>query len=206
MSAHGPLPRAFYERDAVRLARALLGRIVVHRTREGTVAARIVETEAYRGPADRAAHTFGGRRTPRNEVMWGPAGHAYVYFVYGMHWCLNAVAAGEGIPEAVLLRAAEPLEGLDLARSRRARPVRDALLLSGPANLCRALGVDRARNGADLTAGGDLVIAAGEPPSRARIRATPRIGVAYAGADALRPWRFVLAGSPALSGPPRLRP
>src|SRR5688572_18570601 len=125
-----PLPRSFYERDAVRLARALLGRTLVHATEDGVVAARIVETEAYRGPTDRAAHTFGGRRTPRNEVMWGPAGHAYVYFVYGMHFCLNAVAAGEGIPEAVLLRAAEPIEGHALARARRGRDVRDALLLS----------------------------------------------------------------------------
>jgi len=207
-----PLPRSFYERDAVALARALLGRTLVHATAGGVVAGRIVETEAYRGPTDRAAHTFGGRRTPRNEVMWGPAGHAYVYFVYGMHFCLNAVAAGEGIPEAVLLRAAEPLEGVALARSRRGRDVADALLLSGPANLCRALGVDRSRNGADLTSMstgsrtlGALVIADGEPVPPRRIRATPRIGVAYAGPDARRPWRFVVAGSAAVSGPPSLR-
>lgn len=200
MTAHRPLPRDFYSRDAVRLAKALLGQILVHETREGTVAGRIVETEAYRGPTDRAAHTFGGRRTPRNEVMWGREGHAYVYFVYGMHFCLNAVAAGVGIPEAVLLRAIEPLEGIDLARARRGRAVPDALLLSGPANLCRALGVDRARNGADLTFG-DLVIREGERVPPRLVRATPRIGVAYAGDDALRPWRFVVAGSPALSGP-----
>jgi len=194
-----PLPRAFYERDAVRLARALLGRTLVHETREGTVAARIVEVEAYRGPADRAAHSYGGRRTPRNEVMWGPAGHAYVYFVYGMHWCLNAVAAKPGAPEAVLFRAAEPLEGKDLARRRRGRDVSDEGLLRGPANLCRALGVGRAQNGADLTSGGLVILAGDEVPPRC-IRASPRIGVDYAGDDALMPWRFFVADSPAVSG------
>ncbi|TAH34408.1 MAG: DNA-3-methyladenine glycosylase [Planctomycetota bacterium] len=204
MDARDPLPRAFYRRDALRLARALLGKVLVHRTPDGLAAARLVEVEAYRGPRDRAAHSAGGRRTPRNEVMWGPPGHLYVYFVYGMHWCANVVAADAGVPEAVLLRAAEPLEGLDLMRARRGRRGPDAELLRGPANLCRALGIGRAHNGADLTAG-SLFLADAPAPPRHRQRRSARIGVDYAGADARRPWRLYLAGSPAVSGPPALR-
>lgn len=208
MSGFGPvLPRAFYARDAVRVARALLGKTLVRRTGDGVVAGRIVETEAYRGPFDRAAHSAGGRRTSRNEVMWGPPGFAYVYFVYGMHWCLNAVCAAEGAPEAVLLRAVEPLVGLDLLRARRlagrkgAAPLADAALARGPANLCRAFGVDRAQNGADLVAGDALSIHDAPPIPARRIVATPRVGVDYAGDDALLPWRFCVADSPAVSAP-----
>lgn len=211
-----PLPRAFYERDALRLARALLGKVLVVRGAEGVMAARLVEVEAYRGPKDLAAHTAGGRRTPRNEVMWGPAGHLYVYFVYGMHWCANVVAAAPGRPEAVLLRGAEPLAGLELMRARRfvdggrgasrgAR--RDADLLRGPANLCRALGIDRAWNGADLVAGssagatGGIVIVDAPPVAARAVARTPRIGVEYAGEHAALPWRLFVKGSPGVSGP-----
>ena len=193
------LPREFYERDAVRLARALLGKLLVHETADGTAAGRIVEVEAYRGPTDRAAHTAGGRRTPRNEVMWGPAGHAYVYFVYGMHWCANVVAAGPGRPEAVLLRAAEPVEGATLMRARRGAAVVDARLAQGPANLCRAFGIDRAQNGADLVTGPLRLLDAPPVPAREVVR-SPRIGVDYAGPDAARPWRLYVAGSPSVSG------
>lgn len=217
--ARPPLPRSFYETDALRLARRLLGKALVHAAPEGTAACRIVEVEAYRGPEDRAAHSAGGRRTPRNEVMWGPAGHLYVYFVYGMHWCANVVAADVDRPEAVLLRAAEPLDGLDLMRARRARDagtrrsagkpgstrvrrgaptVRDEHLLRGPANLCTALGIDRGLNGADLLAGPVLLLDGPAVPARSIIR-TPRIGVDYAGDDALLPWRLFVAGSPAVS-------
>lgn len=199
------LPAAFYSRDALRVARALLGKIVVHEHGEGRAAGRIVEVEAYRGPMDRAAHSAGGRWTPRNEVMWGPPGRAYVYFVYGMHWCLNAVTAPPGRPEAVLIRALEPLEGLDLVRRRRATRDPDHRLLSGPANLCRGLGVDRALNGADL-GDGPLRILDAPPVRAARVLRTVRIGVDHAGEDALLPWRLVVARSPSLSGPSRLRP
>ena len=194
-----PLPRDFYATDALRLARRLLGKVLVHRTRDGTTAGRIVEVEAYRGPTDRAAHSFGGRRTPRNEVMWGPPGHAYVYFVYGMHWCANVVAAREGVPEAVLLRALEPLAGHDLMRARR-RAVVDAALLRGPANLCKGMGIDRRQNGADLTSGDLVLLDAPAVPPRRVVRA-PRIGVAYAGDHALLPWRLFVHGSPAVSKP-----
>jgi DNA-3-methyladenine glycosylase len=200
-NAAQPLPRAFYATDALRLARRLLGKVLVHEAADGATAGRIVEVEAYRGPADRAAHSFGGRRTPRNEVMWGPPGHAYVYFVYGMHWCANVVAARAGVPEAVLLRALEPVAGLERMRARRGAHVADAALLRGPANLCQGMGIDRRQNGADLTAGALVLLDAPAIPSR-RVARARRIGVAYAGDHALLPWRLFVLGSPAVSKPP----
>ncbi len=197
----GVLPRSFYQRDALRLARALLGKTLEHRSPEGRVAGRIVEVEAYRGPADLAAHTAGGRRTPRNEVMWGEAGHLYVYFIYGLHFCANVVAGRPGVPEAVLLRALEPLEGLDLVRARRGAGVRDRDLLRGPANLCRGMGIDRSANGADLVRGPIVLIDAPQVPARQVVRA-PRVGVEYAGSWAEMPWRLLVAGSPFVSKPP----
>ena len=199
-----PLPRSFYERGALELAPDLLGKVVVHRSREGICAGRIVEVEAYCGPKDRAAHSYGGRRTERNEVMWGPAGHLYVYFVYGMHWCMNVVGAGEGVPEAVLLRGLEPVAGLALIRRRRGVRPRDTELLRGPANLCKGLGVHRHHNGVDLTDGPIRLLAAAAVPARA-IRRSGRIGVDYAGAHARRRWRFYVVGSPGVSGPAAMR-
>lgn len=198
------LPREFFARDALALARALLGKLVVHRSDQGVAAGRIVEVEAYRGPGDRAAHTYGGRRTPRNEAMWGPPGFAYVYFVYGMHWCMNVVGAADGVPEAVLLRALEPVEGVELMRARRGGRGKDEHLLRGPANLCKALGVSGERNGADLCRGALTLRDAAAVPAR-RVRRTPRIGVGYAGADAELPWRLFVADSAAVSGPAALR-
>ncbi len=162
-----PLPRRFYDRDTLLVARELLGAHLVRGKRIG----RIVETEAYLGPAgDRAAHTFRGP-TPRNAVMFGPPGHAYVFFVYGMHFCFNVVTQ-PGC--AVLIRAIEPVEKID-GRT------------CGPALLCRALGITRELNGVDLC-GKNLFLKRGTPPSR--IKTTPRIGVDYAGAWAKKPWRF----------------
>jgi DNA-3-methyladenine glycosylase len=195
-----PLPRSFYLAPTLTVARRLLGRVLVHETPDGVAAGRIVEVEAYRGPADRAAHSRGGHRSARNEVMYGPPGHAYVYFVYGMHHCVNVVTQPPGVPEAVLIRALEPLEGLHLMRRRRGLP--DAppwRLCRGPGALCQALGIDRTRNAADLVAG-PLRLLAGSPLPPRRIARSSRIGVAYAGADALRPWRFFAIGAQAVSG------
>jgi DNA-3-methyladenine glycosylase len=185
------------------VARRLLGMVLVHETADGVTAGRIVETEAYRGPADRAAHSRGGHRSARNEVMYGPPGHAYVYFVYGMHHCVNVVTRPTDVPEAVLIRALEPVAGTALMRARRG--ITDGpewRLCRGPGALCQALGIDRDRNGADLTRGA-LTIRSAPAVSARLVARTPRIGVDYAGDDAAHPWRFVVATSPAVSGPRR---
>ena len=198
-----PLGRSFFVRPTLVVARALLGKALVHDAPEGRTAGRIVEVEAYRGPRDRAAHSFGGRRTARNETMFGPPGHAYVYFVYGMHHCLNVVTGPEGVPEAVLIRALEPQAGIDLMRLRRGVPDgHEWRLCRGPGALCQALGLTRAHDGSDLVAG-PLRIVDAPPVASTRVIRTPRIGVAYAGADALRPWRLHVHGSRAVSGPRR---
>ncbi len=200
------LPRAFYARGACSLARDLLGRIlVVGEEAGGLLAARIVEVEAYRGPGDRAAHSAGGRRTPRNETMWGEAGRLYVYRIYGLHHCANLVAARPGRPEAVLLRGLDPLLGRERMALRRGRPPGDPALARGPGNLARALGLDLGDDGLDLAGGGRLWVADLPPHRPEPRRRSPRIGVDYAGEDALRPWRFYLAGAAGVSGPAALR-
>jgi DNA-3-methyladenine glycosylase len=190
-SSPPPLTRRFFARDSLTLARALLGMVLRHESSDGATVGRIVEVEAYRGPRDRAAHSYGGRRTRRNEVMYGPPGHAYVYFIYGVHHCVNVVAAEVGVPEAVLIRALEPLAGLDLMRRRRGlgAGVRPYLLCRGPGNVCRAMGIDGRQNGADLLTG-TLRLERGMPVREARVARTARIGVAYAGSDAALPWRL----------------
>jgi DNA-3-methyladenine glycosylase len=194
------LPRRFYLQPTLRVARALLGKILVHETADGVTAGRIVEVEAYRGPADRAAHSAAGHRSPRNEVMYGPAGHAYVYFIYGMHHCMNVVCQGPDVPEAVLLRALEPVDGEALMRRRRNLSGAPAWrLCRGPGALCQAMGVTLADNGTDLTTG-RLRILDAAPVRSSVVARTARIGVDYAGADAARPWRFVVRDSRAASG------
>jgi len=180
-----PLPRVFYARDSLAVAQDLLGMQLVIRHPRGLAIGRIVETEAYQGPEDLAAHSRGGRRTARTEVMFGPAGHAYVYLIYGIWNCLNVVTATRGVPHAVLLRALEPVSGIDSPSW-------------GPGLLCRALGIDRRFNGTDLR-GKELWIQA--PPTRAALRrgAAPRIGVDYAGEWAKLPWRFYDQDSPFVS-------
>ncbi|HXV63023.1 MAG TPA: DNA-3-methyladenine glycosylase [Vicinamibacteria bacterium] len=189
------LGRRFYRRDPVTLARALLGQVLVRRTDDGArLSGRIVEVEAYLGAPDRAAHSYGGRRTPRNESMWLDGGHAYVYFVYGMHWCLNIVAEREGVPTACLIRGLEPLEGLDEMRPRRGGR-QDSELCSGPAKLTQALAIDRAFDGTDLVTSDELYLVRGNVVSPRRIERSPRIGVAYAGEWAAKPLRFVIRPS-----------
>ena len=184
-----PLPRAFYGRDALLVAPDLLGRTLVHETPEGTVAGRIVEVEAYCGPIDPASHAYRGP-TPRNAVMFGPAGHLYVYFTYGMHYCANVVCESVGSPGAVLLRAVEPLAGLELMGQRRgADPASLRLLARGPARLAQAFGIDRSLDGSDLLAG--PVRIGGPQDLRGHVVAGPRIGITKAAAE---PWRFYEAG------------
>lgn len=185
MSRSRKLPRAFFERSTLTVARALIGMQLLHDDGREVRSGRIVETEAYLGPADRAAHSWRGR-TPRTEVMFGPPGHAYVYFIYGFWNCLNVVTGPAGVPHAVLLRALEPLGGL-------------AERTCGPGLLCRALHIDRSLNGADLR--GEVLWleapAAGAP--RVQIARSPRIGIDYAGEWAHRPWRFFERDSPFVS-------
>jgi DNA-3-methyladenine glycosylase len=192
-----PLPRAFYARPSVVVAPDCLGKILVFEDQGLTLAGRIVETEAYLGPRDRAAHSYGGRRTPRTEVMYGEAGHAYVYFVYGMHFHLNLVADAPGFPAAVLIRAVEPLQGEEVMQSRRKTASR-RLLTNGPGKLCQAFAITRAQNGWDLCQS-PLYLAQG--PSPARVVRGPRIGVGYAGTWARRLLRFMDADSDFLSRP-----
>jgi DNA-3-methyladenine glycosylase len=188
------LSRSFYARDARVVAREVLGSVVVVRSPRSVTAGRIVETEAYCGPEDRAAHSFGGRRTARTEVMFGPPGCAYVFMIYGMHFHFNLVTSRVGVPHAVLVRAIEPLAGVDVMAERRGLAADRRELTNGPGKLCRALGIGRAHYGADLCDGvGGVTLIEGAPPSR--IGRSPRIGVDYAGAWAKRPFRYFDAES-----------
>ena len=188
-----PLPLAFYARPTAEVARRLLGQILVSRIRGREAVGRIVETEAYIGPHDPACHAYGHRRTTRTEPLYGPPGTAYVYFTYGMHWCLNAVTERVDYPAAVLIRALEPLAGIALMRRRRG-PVPDRALCAGPARLCEALGITGEQNGGSLERGAVRILAGGR--TRFRVAVTPRIGITTA-----RDWplRFVIADSRWLS-------
>lgn len=203
MSRFRPLSRAFYERSAERVAPELLGRYLVREAGGERLVARIVEVEAYLGGDDPASHAFRGR-TARNAAMFLPGGHLYVYFVYGMHFCMNVVCERAGVPHAVLLRAVEAVEGGAAMAARRgvAASAAPRLLAGGPARLCEALGVDRRLDGVSLRAG-ELRLTAGEPVAPAAIARGARVGVDYAGEAARWPLRFALRGSAALSRPLR---
>ena len=178
------------------MARELLGkRLVVPARAGGRVSARVVEVEAYLGVEDRAAHSYGGRRTRRTETMYAAGGAAYVFFVYGMHHQFNVVTGPAGRPHAVLVRAVEPEEGVELMRERR--PVsKERELTSGPGKLCRALGIDLTFDGEDLTTGGRVWLEeTGQVYGPDQIASGPRIGVDYAAEDALKPWRFWVEGN-----------
>src|SRR5262245_44284920 len=187
-----PLPLAFYRRSAAEVAPDLLGRPLVRRLGDDLLVLRLVETEAYLGAPDRASHAWGGRRTARNESLYLPGGHAYVYFIYGMHWCLNAVTGERDTGGAVLIRAGEPVEGVERMAANRGR-LKD--LATGPGKLCQALGVDRALDG-HLLNRPPLTIVRGEPVGEGEIVAGPRVGVDYAGEAAAWPLRFAVRGNP----------
>jgi DNA-3-methyladenine glycosylase len=192
------LPRSFYARDVLEVAHDVIGAVLVHETPEGTVAGRIVEAEAYRGPEDKAAHSFGGRRTARTEAMFGPPGHAYVFFVYGMHFHFNLVTGAVGEPHAVLIRAVEPLLGRELMAERRGLQESRRELSNGPGKLCRAFAIDRAQYGADLCRG-PLHLRRGRNLAAPEVRTSKRIGVDYAGPWSERLWRFFDATNPYVS-------
>ncbi|WP_370936323.1 DNA-3-methyladenine glycosylase [Amycolatopsis sp. cg13] len=182
--------------DPVDLARLLLGAVLEADGPEGRVGVRLVEVEAYRGLDDPASHCYRGK-TPRNAVMWGPAGHLYVYFVYGMHFCANVVGTEDGQPGAVLLRAGEVVEGADIVRKRRPNARGNGELAKGPAILTSVLGLAREQNGVDLTDPESPVrLRVGERVPAENVRTGPRVGVAMAMET---PWRFWVDGSPAVS-------
>lgn len=197
-----PLPKSFYRRAAEEVARDLLGCLLVRELEGERLVLRLVETEAYLGTPDPASHAWKGRRTQRNESLYLPGGHAYVYFIYGMHFCLNAVTGERDIGSAVLLRAGEPVEGEERMRENRRwlRPPRPGDLAGGPGKLCQALAVGRELDGASLDRS-PLWIARGEMGDPAEIVAGPRIGVDYAGEAAQWLLRFVVRGNRHVSKP-----
>jgi DNA-3-methyladenine glycosylase len=193
------LPLEFYARPVLIVARDCIGKILVHRTPEGETAGRIVEAEAYRGPEDRAAHSWRGM-TPRTAAMFGPAGRAYVYLLYGVSWAFNIVTTGEGFPHAVLIRALEPLRGLELMSARRHQPITARELTNGPGKLTQAMGINRSDYARDLC-GDELFLESG---SAGRIGRSRRINVEPAGEPwSLRPWRFYERGNRYVSVRPR---
>jgi DNA-3-methyladenine glycosylase len=191
------LPRGFYDRDTIEVAKELLGKVLVREMPAGRLTVKIVETEAYVGPHDKACHASRGM-TDRNRVMFGEPGHAYVYFIYGMYYCLNLVTEREGYPAAVLIRAGEPLGGVDTmwALRKKAKKLRE--LTSGPGRLCMALGIDRALNGVDLCKKGPLYVEDGGSEKHDVVSGR-RIGVDYAAEYRDKPWRFYIKNSPYVS-------
>ncbi len=202
MTRRGVLPRYFYRREADSVARDLLGCHLVRELDGERLVLAIVETEAYLGVDDPASHAFHGRRTERVRAMYLDGGHAYVFFVYGMHHCMNVVTREAGVPQAVLLRAGVAVTGAARMAALRGlrRPPRPAELAGGPARLCQALGLDRRFDGADLR-GGELWIARGEPVAAREVVAGPRVGIGYAGEAAAWPLRFALRGCREVSRP-----
>jgi DNA-3-methyladenine glycosylase len=198
------VPESFYQRpNVVKIARELLGK-VLFTSADGVLSGGIiVETEAYSWK-ERGCHAYGGRKTARNEVMFGKGGHAYVYLCYGMHNMFNIVTNVAGVADAVLIRALEPLQGVEAMERRRGKLANRFHLTSGPGKLCKALGIDRSLNGVDLQDGAVWVEDIGKKIKSERIQASARIGIDYAGEDAQLPWRFTLENNPWVSVKPKL--
>ena len=183
----------FYARDGISLAKDLLGRYLIKEVGSEKIVTKIVETEAYIGPEDKACHAYNNKKTKRTEVMFGQPGLAYIYLIYGIHNCFNIVAARSGKPEAVLIRAVEPISGIEYIKANRDignRPDRE--LTNGPGKLTEALGINRDFNGLSLTAGKALYLTTGEDISEAEIKSGPRINIDYAEEYADKNWRFYL--------------
>lgn len=191
------MERAFYEGETLDIAKNLLGKYIIHQTDEGEVGGKIVEVEAYVGLKDAASHAYKNKYTNRTKVMFGPGGYAYVYLIYGMYYCMNIVTNKESYPEAVLIRALEPIMGIDLMKERRKT---DNLLnlCSGPGKLCLAMGISKNQNGNDLC-GDNLYLVSGETISLDDIVKTPRINIDYAKEARDYLWRFIIKDNPYVS-------
>jgi DNA-3-methyladenine glycosylase len=189
------IPRRFFERDTLTVARELLGQMIVRRTDEGAIRGIIVETEGYLGELDDAAHSYKGK-SDRIRVQYGPAGMAYIYMIYGMYNCLNITSGPLGVPEVVLIRALEPVSGIDLMKKRR-RTDKTLQLCSGPGKLCMALDIDRRLYGADLCSDGPVYLEYGQLPPETE--ASKRIGIDYAMLCRDKLWRFTISGNPYVS-------
>ena len=186
------LPRSFYSRSALDVASDLLGKVLVRRLNRRNLAGKIVETEAYVGPHDLACHASKGH-TPRTAVMFGEAGNAYIYMIYGFHFCLNVVTERVGYPAAVLIRAVEPLENVETMRRLRGNPERETDIGSGPGKLCKAMSIDKKLNGEDLLGRTLWIEERNLDPGT--MLTSPRVGVDYAGEYKDKPWRFYVDGS-----------
>ena len=198
------LEAEFYERkDVVKIARELLGKILVTNWKGITTSGRIVESEAYAGIIDKASHASGGRRTNRNEIMYGEGGFAYVYLCYGIHHLFNVVTNSKEIPHAILIRALDPIDGIGQMLLRTRKKKLDHSLTRGPGNVSKALGILTKHSGLSLLSDRIFICDDGGSYGKKEIAASPRIGVDYAGKDALLPYRFYVKGNPFVSGKPR---
>jgi DNA-3-methyladenine glycosylase len=198
------LPISFYQRDDVlQIAKELLGKIVLTNWNGVATSGRIVECEAYNGVIDRASHAFGGRRTDRNEVMYEKAGTAYVYLCYGIHHLFNVVTNEKDIPHAILIRALEPIKGIEKMLKRRKKKKIDHTLTKGPGSLSQALGILTKHNGSSLQSKQLFIADDGFVPDKKTVGVSPRIGVEYSGEAANYPYRFYIKGNPFVSGRPR---
>jgi DNA-3-methyladenine glycosylase len=197
------LPIQFYERtDVVLIAKELIGKIIVTKFHGLITSGRIVETEAYIGLTDRASHSFGGKRTARNEHMYAPAGIAYVYICYGMHHLFNIVSNAKDIPDAVLIRAVEPMTGIDIMLKRTGKPQLDNTLTKGPGNAAKALGISKGHSGINLMKDEIYIADDGFKITAASVGISRRVGVESSGDAALLPYRFYLKGNPFVSSYP----
>lgn len=197
------LPLPFYQRDnVVKIAKELLGKVLVTKWDDKTTAGRIVEVEAYEGMIDRASHAWGGRRTARNEIMYAEGGAAYVYLCYGIHHLFNVVTHGKDIPHAILIRALEPLKGITLMQERTGKKQADHTLTRGPGNVSKAMGIHTTHSGISLLSRQLFLAEDGFVLNPKQIGSSPRIGVDYAGPHALWPYRFYVKGNPYVSGKP----
>lgn len=198
------LANEFYQRnDVLEISRELMGKMVVTRWNGKLTSGRIVECEAYAGPKDKASHAFGGRRTNRTEIMYAPGGVAYVYLCYGIHQMLNVVTNVKDVPQAILIRALEPVEGIKEMMRRTSKPVADNTLTRGPGNVCKALGIFTHHTGLSLRSKELYIVDDGFAYADSEVHRSPRIGVDYAGKDALLPYRFYVKGNPYISGKPK---